>query len=56
MRQRGWRQLRVWVPDTRTEATRASLAEQSRAIAANVEDEDAVMDWIDSGVDWSDWR
>jgi hypothetical protein len=56
MRRQGWRQVRIWVPDTRAEAARASLAEQSRAIAANSEDERDVMGWIGGLGAWSDWR
>jgi hypothetical protein len=56
MSQRGWRQVRIWAPDTRSPSARASLAEQSQAIRQNGADEQAVMKWLAEPGDWPDWR
>ncbi|MDR1152310.1 MAG: antitoxin MazE family protein [Bifidobacteriaceae bacterium] len=48
MRRSGWREVRIWVPDTRTPERRAALAAQGRAIAANTADEADVMRLIES--------
>jgi hypothetical protein len=52
MRRDGWREIRLWVPDTRKPRKRASLGSQGRAIAANSADEAEVMDLIES---WHLW-
>jgi len=48
----GWRELRLWVPDTRTPQRRASLAAQGRAIAASAAEEADVLAWVGS---WDSW-
>jgi hypothetical protein len=52
MQENGWREIRIWVPDTRTAERRSSLAVQGRAISANGRDEADVLDLIGS---WNAW-
>jgi hypothetical protein len=56
MAERGYRQLHLWVPDTRLPAKRSSLAEQGRKIAANTADEQQVLGLIESWGDNPGWR
>jgi hypothetical protein len=46
--QSGRREIRLWVPDTRTPERRSSLAAQGRAIAAEMAEEADVIDLIES--------
>ena len=48
MVQAGWREIRIWVPDTRAPEKRSSLAGQGRAIAANTAEEADVLELIES--------
>ncbi|MDR1824832.1 MAG: antitoxin MazE family protein [Bifidobacteriaceae bacterium] len=56
MAERGYRQLQLWVPDTRLLDKRTSLAAQGRAIAANTTDEQDVLDLIESWDSTPGWQ
>ena len=47
-RAQGLRLKQFWVPDMRDPALQARLREESRIIAARVDDEKEVMGWVDT--------
>jgi hypothetical protein len=53
MREKGMRQIHIWVPDVKSPAFKAEARRQSLAIA-NSEGENEDQAFIDSISDWSD--
>ena len=56
MKAQGFRLKQFWVPDMRDPALQARLREESRIIAARVDDEKEVMGWVDAVTEgvWDD--
>lgn len=50
MKDRGYREIRLWVPDTRSEEFRRYCRESARRMA-EADREDGIMDFLD-GVAW----
>jgi hypothetical protein len=54
MRAAGYRQVQMWVLDTRRPEVAAQIERQCRAIAASDPAGDEIMEWLDQVRDWSD--
>jgi hypothetical protein len=55
MRARGFRQIQLWVPDTRSPAFAAECRRQSLLVAADPADQ-AIMDELEALQDTEGWR
>lgn len=53
LRQRGFRPIQIWVPDTRTPGFAQEARRQSLAVSA-ADEQDAVMDWIEAVSEFDD--
>ncbi len=54
MRAAGYRQVQMWVLDTRRPEVAASIERQCLAIAQHDPGGDEIMEWLDQVRDWSD--
>lgn len=55
LRQRGFRPIQIWVPDTRTPEFVEEARRQSLAVNA-VDEQDGIMDWIEAVSEFDEAR
>lgn len=55
LRQRGFRPVQIWVPDTRTPGFAEEARRQSLAVNA-IDEQDSVMDWIEAVCEFDEAR
>jgi hypothetical protein len=55
LRAQGLRPIQHWVPDLRDPKVRADIRRQAKLLASHP-DNAAIDEWLDSVVDWSEWR
>jgi nicotinamide mononucleotide adenylyltransferase len=55
LRAQGLRPVQHWVPDLRDPKVRAAIRREGALLSKHPEN-DAIDDWIESVVDWDDWK
>lgn len=56
MRAAGLRPLRIWVPDTTDPAFAEKVRLQAKALSQNDPAGDEIMDEIEAGYEWPEWK